>query len=364
MPARYLQRMRLLPAVVIAALLAAGCSEQLPPTPLVRLPQSTDTVIVPVVQLADARLLSDGRWVLLAPADLQLQLVDFAAHRAVPFPEMASAEVPGPGTLMAAGDTILVGDWGLQRVTRWLVGRPRLAAVPMPAGVGGALPRARDAAGQWYFEGAPDAGKDGRGLRDSALVIRGDAKLARFDTIARLAPPDLAMVQREGGARYERRVLSGRDRWGVFPDGTLYIARFRGNFVEWRNADGTLAARTRPLPDPILPVREMDRQVYLRHFPEDQRQAARSQPFAELKPPFEAAFATAGRRIWIFKSAPALDSIRTFQVVDTTGLKLVVEVPSRGSALGVTGEWILMGEEFPGGIRLLRYPVPAGARGN
>lgn len=364
MNARYLQRMRLLPAAVLTTMLAAACSEPPPPIAVVRLSQTADTVIVPVVQLAEARPLSDGRWVLLAPVEMQLQLVDFAAHAATPFPQMTSAEVPGPGTLMAAGDTLLVGDWGLQRVTRWLVGRPRLEAVPMPAGVGGALPRARDAAGQWYFEGALDAGRDGRGLRDSALVIRGDAMLAHFDTIARLAPADLAMVQREGGARYERRVLSGRDKWGVFHDGTLYIARFRGNVVEWRNADGTLAARTKPLPDPILPVKEMDKQIYLRRFPEDQRQAARSQTFAELKPPFEAAFGTVDRRVWLFKSAPALDSIRTFQVVDTTGLKLIVEVPSRGTALGVTGEWILMGEEFPAGIRLLRYPVPVAARGN
>ncbi|MBP6444901.1 MAG: hypothetical protein KA267_12810, partial [Gemmatimonadales bacterium] len=84
----------------------------------------------------------------------------------------------------------------------------------------------------------------------------------------------------------------------------------------------------------------------------------------ELKPPFEAAFATPDRRIWLFKSAPALDSIRTFQVVDSSGLKAVIEVPSRGTAIGVDGSWIIMAEEFPEGIRLLRYPIPAAAKGN
>jgi hypothetical protein len=233
----------------------------------------------------------------------------------------------------------------------------------MPAATEGALPRARDAAGQWFFEATIPAGRDGSGLADSAMIIRADPMLARFDTVARLAPPDLAVMQREGGQRYERRVLSGRDRWGVLDDGTLWIARFRQNQVEWHRADGTLMAKTKPLPDPILAVMEMDRQIYLQRFPEEQRQAARGQSFAELKPPFEAAFAMPNRRVWLFKSAPALDSIRTFQVVDSTGLQLIVQVPSRGTAVGMNTEWIIMAEQFPEGTRLLRFPVPDAARG-
>lgn len=352
------------PSAVLVLLLLAACGEPPAPAPVVRLPQTADTLIVPVVQLVDARPLSDGRWVMIATNELQLQLADFVKKEAVPFPGMTKEEVPGPSTLIAAGDTMIVGDWGLQRVTFWTVGSKRLEAVPMPEAANGALPRARDAAGQWYFEGAPTPGADGRGLADSGAVIRADAMLSRFDTIARLVSPDLAMVQREGGARLERRILSGIDKWGVLADGTYWIARYKQNLVEWHNADGSLRATTPPLPDPILPVKEMDRQIYLRRFPEEQRQAATAQAFAELKPPFEAAFATPDRRIWLFKSAPALDSIRTFQVVDTTGLKVVVEVPSRGTAVGIDGAWIIMAEEFPEGIRLLRYPVPASAKGN
>ena len=55
--------------------------------------------------------------------------------------------------------------------------------------------------------------------------------------------------------------------------------------------------------------------------------------------------------------------MRSFQVVDSTGVRYVVKVPSRGRALGVDGSHIVMGEEFPGGIRLLRYPVPEQAKG-
>ncbi len=353
-----------LSSLLILTVLAAACTEPAPPTPAVRVEQTGDTLVSPVALFSEAEELSDGRWVMIAPVELQVQVINFADSTVRPFPKMTTAEVPGPATLLAAADTIMIGDWGLQRVTAWLMGEPRLAAIPMPREIAGSLPRARDAAGQWFFEATVPAGRDGSGLADSALIIRADPLLTRFDTIARLAPPDLAVMQREGGQRYERRVLSGRDRWGVLSDGTLWIARFRQNVVEWRSADGTVIAKTKGLPDPILAVMEMDRQIYLQRFPEDQRQAARGQSFAELKPPFEAAFATPDHRVWLFKSAAALDSIRTFQVVDSTGLQVVVEVPSRGTALGVSAEWIMMGEQFPEGTRLLRYPVPPAARGN
>lgn len=352
------------PSLIVLAAFAVACAEPAPPTPVIRLTQTGDTLVAPVALFSEAELLSDGRWVMIAPVELQVQVVNFADSTVRPFPNMSTAEVPGPSTLLAAADTVMVGDWGLQRVTGWLTGESRLFAIPMPGEVSGALPRARDAAGQWFFEASVPAGRDGSGLADSGMVVRGDPLLARFDTVARLAPPDLAVMQREGGQRYERRVLSGQDRWGVLRDGTLWLARFRQNRVEWRRPDGTVIAMTKPLPDPILAVTEMDRQIYLQRFPEEQRQAARGQSFVELKPAFEAAFATPDRRVWLFKSAPALDSIRTFQVVDTTGLQLVVEVPSRGYAIAVTADWILMGEQFPEGTRLLRYPVPPAARGN
>jgi hypothetical protein len=83
--------------------------------------------------------------------------------------------------------------------------------------------------------------------------------------------------------------------------------------------------------------------------------------FALIKPPFERAFPDAAGRIWLFKSAPALDSVRTFQVADTAGWALSVAVPSYGTALGVADGEILMGEEFPGGIRLLRFRMPVEA---
>jgi hypothetical protein len=39
-----------------------------------------------------------------------------------------------------------------------------------------------------------------------------------------------------------------------------------------------------------------------------------------------------------------------------------ISIPSYGTALGISDTEILMGEEFPEGIRLLRFAMPAEAR--
>lgn len=349
-----------LPLLIVLAL---GCGAPPPPAPTLVVPPTADTVIVAAVSVPTAVPRSDGRWVVLAAEEAELRIADFAQHSVVPFPGITPAEVPHPSVLLGIGDTIVVGDWGLRRFTAWLPGSPRLEAWPVPDPLRGAFPRARDAAGQWYFEVAPEALRDGSGLKDSAAVVRADPQLTRFDTIARLAPTDLAMVEGASGSRFERRNLAGQDLWGVQRDGSLWIARVVQNRVEWRRPNAKQAFTGPPMQDPILTVQEMDRQIFIRRFPEDQREAARRLPFTAIKPAFEAAFQTPDRRVWLFKSGIALDSVRSFQVVDSTGVRYVVKVPSRGRALGVDGTHIVMGEEFPGGIRLLRYPVPEQAKG-
>ena len=109
--------------------------------------------------------------------------------------------------------------------TLWTFAGEAAGAVPSPPELSGALPSARDAAGQLYYEIRPNAGRDGSGNRDSAAIVRQVPTAARFDTIGRLSPLDLAEVQDVGGRRFERRVFSGMDRWGVLRDGSLWIAQ-------------------------------------------------------------------------------------------------------------------------------------------
>lgn len=344
-----------LPAVLA---LAVACGEPPAPIPATVLPQTGDTLVVPVVQLSVALPESGGGWLALAPVEGELRRLDFPGRGVGLFPGPTREEVPTPIGVMMAGDTVFLSDWTLRRTTRWLSGSARLEAIPMPDAVGGALPRARDAAGQWYFELRPSPGRDGSGLRDSAAIVRVDPLFTRFDTVARLAPPDLQIVATDAGSRYVRLELSGEDRWGAAPDGTVWIARVHENRVEWHRPGGGAPVVGPGLPDPILPVMEMDRQIFIRRFPEGERNAVAKVPFAQLKPPFERAFRTADGRIWLMKSAVALDSARVLQVVDTTGLVATVRVPSRGIVLGLDGKEIVMGEEFPEGIRVLRYRMP------
>jgi hypothetical protein len=347
---------RLLPLLALLA-----CAEPAPraTVPTYPLAATADTLVVPVVHVSDAAQRSDSTWVVLGIEEMEVHVADFAARTVALHPGITREEVPGAVTMTAMGDTIYLGDYGLRRVTAWLGDGRRVDAVPIPAATRGAYPRGRDAAGQWYFELWPSPGLDGRGVLDSGAVVRGDVSLTRFDTVARLTPPAVMEVDVDGRRRLQQLVLAGRDAWGVRRDGTVWLGRINQNQVFWIPPGGGAVSSTDPLPDPIVQVTEMDRQIYIRRYPEEQRAALATVRFAGVKPPFERAFADSRGRVWLFKSAPALDTLRSFQVVDSTGWLFSVQVPSYGVALGVSDTHILMGEEFPEGIRLLRFPMPA-----
>jgi hypothetical protein len=343
---------------LLALLALAACSGPKPPPPMVTAAATADTVIVPVTEITAATPRGDGNWTVEAPIEGQVFVADFGTHQATPFPGITKATVPHPTTLIGAGDTIIVGDWGLRRFTAWTPTGTQVEAWPAPDALADALPRARDAAGQWYFQVSPNAGIDGSGLLDSAAIVRSDPQLSHFDTVARLAPPDLIKMEGASGEHYQRRILSGDDAWGVQPDGTLWIVRVFQNQVEWHRPGSGKVLRSPQLPDLVLPITDMDREIYVRRFPEAERETARSLPNSPVKPPFEHAFAVPGGRIWLAKSDTALARLRHFQAVDSTGVVRNIALPTYGSALGVTVHWILVGEEFPGGIRLLRFAVP------
>ncbi|MEO5826553.1 MAG: hypothetical protein ABIR59_11750 [Gemmatimonadales bacterium] len=339
------------------AVLLAACGKPAPPPPELMLAPTADTVVVPMVGVSAAAPLSDGRWVVLAPEEGAVRVIDFTSRTAMPFAGSRATPSLGPSVLAAIGDTVFVGDWSTRRFTSWLPTGTQIDSHPAPEALAGAFPQARDAAGQWYFEIGPSQGPEGRELGDSAAVVRSDAMLTRFDTLAFLAPIDLAEVSTPGGRRMVRRALSGRDRWGVERDGTLWITRVDQNVIEWRSPGDEKLRTSARLPDPILPVQEMDRQIHINRFPEEYRATARQLPFAALKPPFEAVLPIRQGMFLIEKNGLALDSTRAFQVVDTDGVIRRVVVPSRGNALGFDGSHLLLAEQFPGGVRLLRYLV-------
>lgn len=350
--------MRTLSLCLATAAVLACTGGPKPPPPSYPATLLPDTVVAPVVHVSHAVARTDSVWVVLGIEEGAVLVADFGAGSAAPHPGLTPEEVPGASVLFGSGDTIFVADWGLRRVTAWTADGRRVDAIPTPSALGGAFPRARDAAGQWYFEVPPPLGPDGRGVRDSTAVVRSDPLMSRFDTVAQLAPPDVAEVERDGRVRLEPRALSGRDRWGVLRDGTVWVARVNQNQVFWFAPSGGEPRHTRPLPDPILPVEDMDRQMHISRYPEENRPNAAIIPFALVKPAFERAFAQPDGTVWLFKSAVANDSVRTFQVADSSGWRMSVSVPSYGVALGVTDTEILMGEQNPAGVRLLRFRIP------
>ena len=333
-----------------------ACGKAAPPAPVVELTPAGDTVATHYTEVTEAAWLGNSRWAVLAPPDEAVAIVDFGARQLTPF---GSKQLRHPSSLFFAADTLYVGDWGLRRLLLWTsAGRP-VRSIPASGLVRGTLPHARDRAGLFYLDLYPKSGPDGSGNRDSAAVVRLDAAWTRADTIARLAPLDIAEVMGEAGRRFERRVFSGMDRWGVLEDGSLWVARVYQNRVDWRAPSGQWT-RGQQLPDRVLEVTRYDRELFLRKFPPELRATAQDLPFAALKPPFESGLTQLPGQVWLEKSRAPADSSRRYHVVNREG-RLIREVRLRGQGriMALSPAAALVAEPTAAGIRLLSIRLPA-----
>jgi hypothetical protein len=336
--------------------LLTACGESKVAAPVVELTPAGDTVVTPYTDVTEAAWLGNSRWAVVAPTDDAVSIVDFSTKRLT---SLGPKESRNPSNVLFVADTLYVGDWGLRQLTLWTPQGRRVRSIPASNLVRGTLPRARDNAGRFYLDLYPRPGADGSGNRDSAAVVRVDPAFTRVDTIARLAPLDIAEVVGEAGRRFERRVFSGMDRWGVLGDGSLWVARVYDNRVDWRAPDGRWT-RGEPLPDRVLEVTRYDRELFLRKFPPELRATAQELPFAALKPPFESAFTGPFDQVWLEKSRAPADSSRRYHVVNRQG-KLVREVRIRGQGrlVALSAGGALVTEATPTGIRLLAIHFPA-----
>lgn len=344
------------PLLLLAAIAACSRSGTAPPTAL--LPPAADTIIAPYEgEVAAAAWLGGDRWALVSPQDRTVGVADFGTHRLTPLGGPRGRALEQPFHLFRAGDSIYIADWQRRRQTAWSLDGRLGDSLPAVDAYRGALPRARDATGRWYFEIWPVAGRDGRGNLDSAVVLRTDLRGAT-DTVARLAPLDLAEVISQGRRRMERRLLSGQDRWGILPDGSLWVARVAENRVDWRDTLGAVHHGPQ-LPDRVLPVTENDRELFLSRFDAGLRPSVASVPFAAIKPPFEGAVPDAAGMLWLVKSRAVGDTVRTYQVVDQRGtLRREVSHAGLGQILAIGATDALVAEPFEAGVRLLRFRLP------
>ncbi len=342
--------------LAIAALVA--CGDPAPPAPVVELRAGPDTVATGYAEVMDAEWLGGDRWAVVAPLDVTVGIVDLERRRRTPLGGAGTDEIRNPSIVFRVGDTLHVGDWGLRRLSLWTLEGKLIRAVPAPDRTRGALPQARDAAGRWYAELRPAPGRDGSGNRDSAAVVAASPAFERLDTVARLAPLDLAEVAGDAGRRFEPRALSGQDDWGVLPDGSLWVARVFENRVDWRSPQGKWE-KGDPLPDRVLEITQYDRELFYRKFPPELRTTAERLPFAAVKPPFEAGLTSPAGTVWLEKSRAPADSSRRYHEVDRTGrLIREVRVPGPGRIVAVgTGE-VLVAERVADGTRFIGFSLP------
>ena len=341
------------------SLLLAACGDPSPPAPVVQLSAGPDTVSTGYAEIADAVWLGGDRWAVVAPLDVTVGIVSLDTRRVAPLGGEGTKEIRNPSMVFVALDTLYVADWGLRRVSLWTRDGRLVRGVPAPERARGALPEARDDAGRWYLAIKPSAGPDGSGNRDSALIVAASPGFERLETVAGLAPLDLAEVSGDAGRRFERRALSGTDLWGVLPDGSVWVARVYQNRLDWRGPDGTRLEGD-PLPDRVLEITQYDRELFYRKFPPELRGTAEQLPFAAVKPPFEAAFTSPAGTVWLEKSRAPADSSRRYHEVDRSG-RLIrdIRVPGHGRIVAVgTGE-ALVAERVTDGTRFIGFPLPA-----
>ncbi|HEX2449935.1 MAG TPA: hypothetical protein VHJ69_02275 [Gemmatimonadales bacterium] len=343
---------------ITLALLAACRSSKVPPPPIVTLAAASDSLRAPFQDAAGAVWLGNGRWAIVSEGAGVVVIADFTTDRVTRLDGDRAKQLSNPFAVFTPRpDTLWVSDWGLRRVTAW-TGDRLAATVPATEELRGALPRARDEAGRFYVSITPPAGGDGSGTRDSAVIVRASADLHGGDTVARLAPLDLAEVQSEGGRRFERRVFSGQDAWGVIPDGTVWVARVYQNRVDFRTPDSKVI-RGQPLPDRVLEVTRADRELFIRTFPPELRRSAEMLPFAPIKPPFETGFTGADGMVWLQKTKAAFDSTGRYHVVNRRGqLVREIRVPTTSRILAAAADQALAVEADSAGLRLLQYAVP------
>src|SRR5688500_9167526 len=343
----------------VLCLLLAACGDSAPPAPTVELRAGPDTVPTGYAEIQDAVWLGARRWAVVAPLDVAVGVVDLEAATVTPLGGEGTHEIRNPTSVFLAGDTLYVSDWGLRRVGLWSRDGRLLRAIPASATTRGALPSDRDASGSWYLELKPTPGPDGSGNRDSAAVVAADPSFSTLDTVAQLAPLDLAEVTGDAGRRFEPRALSGIDRWGALPDGSVWVARVFENRVDWRSPGGEWEEGD-PLPDRVLEVSQYDRELFYRKFPPELRATAERLPFAAVKPPFEAGLTSPAGTVWLEKSRAPSDSARRYHEVDRDGrLKREIRVPGPGRIVAVGPEHVLVAERVTDGTRFIDFAVPS-----
>lgn len=336
----------------------AACGTRAADAPDLALGPTVDSIPTTLFEATAGAWLGGDRWAVLSPVNKRVVVLDFADGSITDLGKGMKEPFEGPFSLFVGGEGFYVGDWARRRLTAWTLEGKYAAAIGTPEITHGNLPRARDGEGNWYVQFNPAPGPDGSGRRDSAAVVRFPLDFSRGDTILRLTPLDLAEVDGDAGRRFERRVFSGEDHWGVLPDGSVWVARVYPNRVDWLGPDGKLK-KGQTLPDKVFTITISDREAFLRKFPPAMRSAAEKVPFSPVKPPFDDAFTGGDGYVWLEKSRVIPDTVRRYQLVGRDGrLAESIHFFGYGYVLAASPDAVLVKEVRPDGMIFLRYRRP------
>jgi len=339
------------PALTLALLLAA-CGDAR--SPHVVLDQPETTLGRSFQQVSNVVELSDGRIALAELRDRTFLFADLATGETTPVGEHADTianpdSAPGrhkyPGYVLSLwGDTLGLVDFAAERTTLW---NERGEALGVLGGrlVGGQnQPLNYDARGHGYKEdvrGVLGGLEPGDELKfDSLNLLRIAPGDTVADTVARLKLPVWGRGQFGEQTKIVSTIFSGRDIFGVLPDGSLWVARARENSVDWRSPSGEWT-RGRSRSFAKVPVSQQEKDVFLERLRQQMAQMGApagielSYPFADEKPPFVAGATNPAGEVWLQRSRAFEDSVPVYDVVGRDGaLKRTVQLPRNASLAG------------------------------
>ena len=365
--------------LALLAMVLTACGNGEKPAPLTVLDQPEATLDRTFQQVSNVIELRDGRVALAELKDKTFLFADLANGEVSPIGEHADTikpNDPAPGkhklpgfVLRFAGDTVALVDYAAQRTTLWTEKGDFVGVLP-GAGIGGFnQPLSYDTLGNGYKEdirtvlGGLEPGQ--QVALDSLALMRIHRGSTTADTIARLKLPVWGQGQFGEQQKIVSTIFSGRDLFGVLPDGSIWIARASNNAVDWRAPDGTWS-RGPARSYESIPVPQAEKDAFLERLRSQMAQMGAPAgielmyPFADTKPPFGAGLTDPAGFVWLQRSRAWGDSIPVWDVVGRDGRSVrSVQLPRNASlaGFGPGGHLYLIIREGENAQKIARYTL-------
>jgi hypothetical protein len=204
----------------------------------------------------------------------------------------------------------------------------------------------------WYSLGELQRGVDSVPLLKYAVAVR------RVDTIAFLYVPPREFIPAGATAFNLTLAYAPQDRWGLLPNGSVWIARGQSNRIDWIDATGRLS---KGVPRPFATIRttEADRHR-LDGLPTPLILDTIKRSMATSKAPFQHVVASADGELWFWLNQPAGYRQELYEIVGVNGSVIArVTTPNarRLIAVGATSLYFF-GEDSTGEFVVTRHARP------